>query len=119
MLAGSDFDLNYFELAGLNLGFGGLLLFLFIVQILAIIHDLGYWGSSRRGYLNQIQSPFLSLSQSDGERDNTEIFSFGGYDAQLRRFDLMIDFDADSQLIGIIVMRRLLRSLRLRVAIIR
>ena len=101
MLASTDLDLNYLEFTRLDLCFGGLLLFLFVVQVLAIIHDLGNGGSGGRRYLDEVQGTLLCFCQRDGERYNTEILSFGGYDAQFRRFDLMIYFDANSQLIGI------------------
>ncbi len=101
MFSSAYFDLDNLEFAHHDFRLGSLLLLLFIVLILTVIHDLGDRRSSSGGDLNEVEGPLLSLCQCDGERYNTEILSFGCYDAQLGRFNLMVYFDADGQLIGI------------------
>jgi len=90
VLACADLYLERFDLDRVSLGFGRLLLFIFLVLELAVVGDLCDRRVGVRRDLDEVEACLVSAAKSLADREDAVILARGTDDADFRRFDLVV-----------------------------
>lgn len=98
VISSTHFYLHVFSLSHFRLSLGSFSLLTFHVLILAKVHQLSDGRLCIRRDLNEIDTEFFSFAQRFFKRDDSEVVSFVGNNAELGSLDLVIDANAWGQM---------------------